>query len=151
MIDLALMLNGYHTDETRMFAIESMPKTAMNASLTAIDIQNTILEAIRPGIPLNRLFQIALKSARQLGYAESFLGPPGYKVRFIGHGIGLELVEPPIISDKNEMPMKPGMTFSIEPKLVFQDHFSAGVETMFTVTETGYELISRVPSDVFVC
>lgn len=151
MIDLALVLSGYHTDETRMFAIRSMPEEAMNASLAAIEVQNAVLEAVKPGISANRLFEIAIEKAHKFGYADQFLGPPGYKVRFIGHGIGLELVEPPILSKKNKAILKPGMTFSVEPKMVFKDRFSAGVETMFVVTDTGYRLISEVPTDIFVC
>ncbi|MCF8083080.1 MAG: Xaa-Pro peptidase family protein [Deltaproteobacteria bacterium] len=151
MVDLALVLNGYHTDETRMFAISSMPKPAMDASLAAIEIQDTVLEAVKPGIPVNRLFDLSVQKAAQLGYAGSFLGPPGYKVRFIGHGIGLELIEPPMITPKEETLLRPGMVFSLEPKMVFSDRFTAGIETMFRVTETGYALISQVTMDVFVC
>jgi len=43
------------------------------------------------------------------------------------------------------------MTFAIEPKMVFKNRFSAGVESVFTVTETGYRLISQIPLKVFVC
>lgn len=94
---------------------------------------------------------LGVKKATQNGYADVFLGPPGYKVRFIGHGIGLELVEAPMITSKNEILLKPGMTFSLEPKMVFKDQFTAGIESMFLVTDTGYRLISKTAMDIFVC
>jgi len=47
-------------------------------------------------------------------------------------------------------PLQPGMTFALEPKMVFKNRFSAGVESVFTVTETGHRLISQVPVEVFV-
>ncbi len=151
MIDWSTVFNGFHMDETRMFAIGSMPKEALDASLATIDIHNTVLDGVRPGIPTRELFNIALTKAEQLGYAEAYLGPPGYKVQFIGHGIGHELIEPPILSAKDDSPLEPGMTFALEPKMVFKNRFSAGVESVFTVTETGHRLISQIPVEVFIC
>lgn len=151
MIDIASVFNGFHMDETRMFAIGSMPKEALDASLATIEIHNTVLDRVRPGIPIKDLFDTALTKAEKLGYAEPYLGPPGYKVQFIGHGIGLELIEQPILSAKNDTPLRPGMTFALEPKMVFENRFSAGVESVFTVTETGHRLISQIPLKVFVC
>ena len=151
MIDVASVFNGFHMDETRMFAIGSMPKEALDASLAAIEIHNTVLDRVKAGITIKDLFDTALATAESLGYAEPYLGPPGYKVQFIGHGIGLELIEKPILSAKDNSPLQPGMTFALEPKMVFKNRFSAGVESVFTVTETGHRLISRIPLEIFVC
>ena len=151
MIDIASVFNGFHMDETRMFAIGSMPKEAFDASLAAIEIHNTVLDRVRSGIPIKELFDIALAKAEKLGYTEPYLGPPGYKVQFIGHGIGLELIEQPILSAKDVSLLQPGMTFALEPKMLFKNRFSAGVESVFTVTETGHRPISQVPLKVFVC
>ena len=151
MIDMAFVFNGFHMDETRMFAIGSIPKEALDASLATIEIHNTVLDRVRPGISIKDLFDTALTKAEKLGYAEPYLGPPGYKVQFIGHGIGLELIEQPILRAKDDSPLKPGMTFALEPKMVFKDRFCAGIESVFTVTETGHRLISQIPVELFVC
>jgi Xaa-Pro aminopeptidase len=151
MIDFGTVLNGYHMDETRMFAIDSMPDKAMKACHAAIEIHNRILDEVKPGVTCCDLFQISVSKAKSLGYSEQYLGPPGHKVTFIGHGIGLELIEPPIISRGAEDHMEPGMVFALEPKMVFQNEFSAGIESVFLVTETGYRLISQIPAKVFIC
>jgi len=151
MIDFNCVLNGYHFDETRMYAIGSMPKKAFDACQAAIEIHNNILDMIKPGISFNKLFQISVAKAESLGYVTSYLGPPGYKVTFIGHGIGLELIEEPIISSNNEGLLQPGMTFALEPKIVFENEFGAGIESVFLVTETGHRLLSQVPVKVFIC
>jgi len=151
MVDLGFVLNGYHMDETRMFAIGSIPAHALKACRAAIEIHNAVLEAVKPDMTVAALFQCSLKTAGSLGYAEPFLGPPGLKVSFIGHGIGLELIEPPIIARDKKDRLKPGMVFALEPKMVFQNEFSAGVESVFMVTETGARLISKVPLDIFIC
>ncbi|HEN21399.1 MAG TPA: aminopeptidase P family protein, partial [Desulfobacteraceae bacterium] len=151
LIDLGTVLNGYHFDETRMFAIKSMPIKAYDASMASIDIHNEVLDNVRPGVSLEDLFAISVAKAESLGYSEYYLGPPGYKVSFIGHGIGLELVEEPIISSKRKDRLEPGMMFALEPKLTFENEFAAGIESVFLVTETGHRLISRVPVKIFIC
>ncbi len=150
MIDFGTMLNGFHCDETRMFAIGSMPKKALDAYKATLDIQHYVLENVKPGITMDELFQLSLKKAHELKCMNEFLGPPGCKVSFIGHGIGLELVEQPIIAMGQDVELKPGMIFALEPKMVFKDEFAAGIESVFLVTENGYRLISKTPAEVFV-
>jgi len=151
MVDLGSVLNGYHMDETRMFAIGSMPDKALKACRAAIEIHDSVLEKARPGNTTGELFRHAETLAKSLGYDDYFLGPPGLKVSFIGHGIGLELIEQPVISrGRNEL-LRPGMVFALEPKMVFPNEFSAGIESVFVVTETGARLVSRVPVEIFIC
>jgi Xaa-Pro dipeptidase len=151
MIDFNFVFNGYHMDETRMFAIHGMPSKALKASRAIMEIHNEVLGQVKPGRTLDELFQTSVHKAEALGYERAYLGPPGYKVRFIGHGIGLELIEHPIIAQGKQQALEPGMVFALEPKMVFQGEFAAGIESVFLVTETGYRLMSKVPVDVFVC
>jgi Xaa-Pro aminopeptidase len=151
MVDLGSVLNGYHMDETRMFAIGSMPDKALKACRAAIQIHDSVMERVKPGVTTGELFLHAESLAGSLGYAEFFLGPQGSKVSFIGHGIGLELIEQPIIARGRKEQLQPGMVFALEPKMVFPNEFSAGIESVFVVTETGARLISRVPAEIFIC
>ncbi len=151
MVDLGSVLNGYHMDETRMFAIGSMPDKAMRASRAAIEIHNRILEKAMPGTTLGELFDLSVQLAEKLGFSESYLGAPEHKVSFIGHGIGLEIIEPYIIARNRHDQLEPGMAFALEPKFVCENEFSAGVESVFVVTKNGMRLISKVPVDVFIC
>ena len=151
MVDLGSVLNGYHMDETRMFAIDSLPEKAMQACLASIEIHDAVLEKVRPGVALESLFDLSEKLAERLGYAENYLGIPGHKVSFIGHGIGLELIEPPFMARNRKDCLEEGMVFALEPKMVFENEFSAGIESVFQVTEKCVRLISKVPVKVFVC
>jgi Xaa-Pro aminopeptidase len=151
MIDFTSVLNGYHLDETRMFAIDSMPDKAMRASQATIEIHNAVLDKVKPGITGGELFAISAAEVKSLGYEEQYLGPPGYKVSFIGHGVGLELIEPPVIAKGKEDPLVPGMTFALEPKMVFQNEFAAGIESVLLVRHSGCRLISKVPVEIFIC
>ncbi|MGV8058174.1 MAG: M24 family metallopeptidase [Smithellaceae bacterium] len=151
MIDIGTVLNGYHMDETRMFAIGSMPDKAMKACQAEIEIHNKVLEHVKPGVTVSELFDLSVSEAKSRGYAAQYLGPEGYKVAFIGHGVGIELVEHPIIAKNRDHRLEPGMTFSLEPKMVFENEFSAGIESVFLVTDTGHRLISKIPVDTFIC
>lgn len=151
MVDFGSVMNGYHVDETRMFAIDRMPEPALRISRAAIDLHQAALENARPGTPVGALFDLLERMACSLGLEDSFLGPPGHKVSFIGHGIGLELIEPPIIARGKKTPLEAGMVLALEPKFVCENRFTAGIESVFEVTENGGRLISTVPVDIFVC
>ena len=151
MIDFGTVLNGYHLDETRMFVIGAMQDRALNACRAAIEIHDAVLGKVKPGVTPNELFRYGETLANSLGYADSYLGPPGYKVTFVGHGVGLELIEPPLIAKNRHEPLEPGMTVALEPKIVFKDEFIAGIESVFRVTESGSQLITEIPREIFSC
>ncbi len=90
-----------------------------------------------------------LQLAEKLGYKASYLGPPGLQTRFIAHGIGLELNELPSIAQGKSYPLEEGMTFAVEPKIVFPGEGSVGIENTVAVTETGYEILTPVSQEIF--
>jgi Xaa-Pro aminopeptidase len=151
MVDFSFLLRGYHMDETRMFSIGEMEDRVREACEAAIAIHDAVLSRVKPGMTVDALYQHSVEQAEERGYGDQYLGPPGNKVSFIGHGIGLELIEGPIIAKGKEDQLQPGMTFALEPKIVFQDEFIAGVESVFVVTEDGYRFLSRVPVEILVC
>jgi Xaa-Pro aminopeptidase len=123
----------------------------MKASEATIHIHNGVSEKVKPGITVGELFEVSTSAAKSLGYEAQYLGPPGYKEGFVGHGVGLELIEPPIIAKGKKDHLMPGMTFALEPKMVFKDEFAAGIESVLLVTDTGCDLISKVPVEIFIC
>ena len=96
-------------------------------------------------------FEKSVKSAKSLGYEEQFLGLPGIKSNFIGHSIGLEIVESPIISKGKKDVLKPGMVFAVEPKFIFKNEFAAGIESVIQITEDGACFLSTTPHEIFIC
>ncbi len=151
LVDFGSVKNGYHLDEARMFAVGGMPEEAMAACRAAIALHDRLIAAAHPGVTGAALFEQAVAFAAAMGYQESFLGPPGHQVRFVGHGIGLELVEPPFLARGHETPLEEDMVLALEPKFVFKDRFAAGVESVFRVTPDGGRLVSRIPVEVFLC
>lgn len=151
LIDFGTILNGYHMDETRMFAIGSMETKALDASKAAIEILQTLVAMMKPGMVINEVFHASIATAVKLGYEKQFLGLPGIKSNFIGHGLGLELVEAPVISKGNRDTLKPGMVLALEPKFIFKNQFAAGVESVVHITTRGAEYLTTIPHDIFIC
>lgn len=151
LIDLGTMVKGYHMDESRMFVIGKMEPAAMAASLAALELLNFIQEAMKPGAVMGEIFNSAVKAAAKMGYANEYLGLPHLKSRFVGHGIGLELVENPILAKGRSTQLKPGMVFAVEPKFIFKDRFAAGIESVILITDRGSRFLSQTENQVFCC
>ena len=151
LIDFGTILNGYHMDETRMFAIGDMEPKAMDVSKVSIEILYRLLSLMKPGAVMGDIFEKSVQFAKQLGYEEQFLGLPGVKSIFIGHSIGLELVENPILSKERKDLLKPGMVFAVEPKFIFKNEFAAGIESVIQITEYGASFLSMTPHKIFTC
>lgn len=151
LVDFGTVRNGYHMDETRMFSIGPMAPEAERACTAAIEIHDRLIEAVRPGVTAGSLFDLAVAHARELGFEEAFLGLPGYKCSFVGHGIGAELVEPPFIARGRKERLVPGMTLALEPKMIFAGRFGAGIESVVQVTDTGHRMLTRIPARIMTC
>jgi Xaa-Pro aminopeptidase len=149
-LDLGTMVNGYHMDETRMLVMGTLPSEAEQAGQAAIDILYHLRDIMAPGVLACEVFDAAVDRANQLGLGHPFLGLPGLKSRFIGHGLGLELVEAPILSKGNPQELMPGMVLAVEPKFIFKDRFAAGIESVIQVTDTGARFLSVTENRIFV-
>ncbi len=149
LVDFGTCFHGYQADETRMFSIGKMEQKFIDAYNACKEIYDAVLEDTRPGADCETLFLKTLKLAERLGYKDSYLGPPGLQTRFIGHGIGLELNELPFLAQGQSYLLEKGMTFALEPKIVFPGEGSVGIENTVVVTKDGYEVLTPAGQEVF--
>lgn len=149
LVDFGTCFHGYQADETRMFSIGKMRQKFIYAYNACREIHDAVLEETRPGADCEAIFVKTLQLAEKLGYKDSYLGPPGLQTRFIAHGIGMELNELPFIAQGQSYPLEEGMTFAVEPKIVFPGEGSVGLENTVVVTETGYEILTPVSQKIF--
>jgi Xaa-Pro aminopeptidase len=149
LVDFGTCYHGYQADETRMFSIGRMKQKFIDAYKACKEVHDTVLGEARPGVDCEAIFMKTLKLARKLGYKDSYLGPPGLQTHFIGHGIGLELNELPFIAQGQSYPLEKGMTFALEPKIVFYGEGSVGIENTVAITEKGHEILTLVSQEIF--
>ena len=150
LVDFLCVYHGYMVDTTRMFSIGKMEEKWIAAYDAMRQVHDAILEDTRPGANCEELFRKSVRLAHQLGYEDSYLGPPGLQTTFVAHGIGLELGEFPYLAEGHDYPLEVGMVFSLEPKVVFPGEGAAGVENTVVVTEDGYEVLTPVDEEIFV-
>ncbi len=149
LMDLATMAHGYHMDESRMLLLGQVPSPAVDAGEKCLEILHHLREIMVPGTPVEEVFRASVQKAEDLGLGEVYLGLPGMKSRFVGHGIGVELVEHPVLAPGRSLPLAPGMVFAVEPKCIFKGAYAAGIESVIQVTETGSRFLSRTENAIF--
>jgi Xaa-Pro aminopeptidase len=148
LVDFGICYQGYQADQTRMFSIGKMDSKFVDAYDACRKIHDAVLAQTRPGADCENLFLDTLKLAEKLGYKDSYLGPSGLQCRFIGHGIGLELNELPFLALGQSYPLEAGMTFALEPKIVFPGEGSVGLENTVLVTKDGCEFLTPLTQEI---
>lgn len=136
-IDANFVLEGYNTDKTVTFWAGDMPDIARRAYDCCRHIELRTAEAMRPGAIPSTLWHEAQKMAAAAGFADTFMGVGPERVRFLGHGIGLQVDEFPVMADRFDEPILPGMVMAIEPKIALPGLGMVGVEDTYEITEQG--------------
>ena len=149
LVDFGTCYHGYQVDETRMFSIGKMRQKFVDVYKACQEIHDAVLDEVRPGADCEAIFFKTLRLAERLGYRDSYLGPRGLQTHFIAHGIGLELNEFPFLAQGQSYPLEKGMTFAVEPKIVFPGEGSAGFENTVVVTQDGYEILTPLEREIF--
>lgn len=139
-IDYSHILDGYILDQTRVFCVGTLPEHLAGAHALAVDILKKLEETARPGVLCSNLYAKAMQMAGNSKYAGHFLGFPE-PVTFIGHGVGVELDELPVIAPGFDIPLEEGMVFALEPKFAFSDG-AVGLENTYAVTRDGLEKLT---------
>ena len=100
LVDYHAAWGGYLVDQARIFALGGIDEKFLNAFETALAIQRALTDQGRPGVKADALYQTACDLAAESGLEDRFMGCP-IPVSFVGHGIGIEVDELPVISDED--------------------------------------------------
>jgi len=137
ILDYAGVFNGYIVDMTRIFVIGTLSPELQHAFDTSIAIQRYLAENLKPGVICEDLFLKSAEMAEDAGLGRNYMGAPGENASFVGHGVGLELDEFPILAQKFKVPLQAGQTIAIEPKFVLPGKGVIGIENTFAVSDKG--------------
>lgn len=149
LVDFPVCYNGYMSDQTRMFCVGELPEKFLRAYRFCLHVMDRVSKEARPGAGCEDLYNMAQEMAKEKGYEDGFLGLPGKKAVFIGHGVGLEVNEFPVIGAKQAYPLEAGVVLAIEPKVVFPDEGVVGIENMYHITDKGSEKLTSMDEGVF--
>ena len=115
-----------------------------------LGIQDRIKKEAKPGVSAGYLYDLGVHLATQAGYGENFMGADAQRIRFIGHGVGLELDEYPFLAKGQEMALQENMVIALEPKLIFPGKGVVGVENTHVVTAGGLKQLTNFPDAVTI-
>ncbi len=148
LIDYGGGYNGYITDETRPYVVGDMKDIFQKAYDVAREIIEDTGAFAREGVNGTEVFIRAMDKAKKAQLEDYFMGYGDGKVSFIGHGLGLEINELPVITQRHDIVLREGMVFAFEPKFIFPGKGAIGIEVDFIVRKDGLERVTSLPIDV---
>jgi Xaa-Pro aminopeptidase len=143
VLDFGGAAGGYCSDLTRTVFVGEPTSEAREVYEVVRAAQQAAFEAVRPGVACQDVDRAARSVIEEAGFGERF-------VHRTGHGIGLEVHEPPSIVGGNPTPLEEGMTFSDEPGIYLEGRFGVRIEDQVAVTSTGAERLNRAPRELTV-
>ena len=148
ILDVGVCLHGYLTDQTRTFCLGPAPEEVRRAHACLQAVQAALVQGLEPGAKSGELFARARQVADQHGMGEFFLGRPQHRIRFVGHGLGLELGTPPYLLENSPARVRARETYALELKIVLPQG-PVGLENTFAVNQQGPPtLLSPIPDDL---
>ncbi len=146
-IDCLGNYTGYMVDQTRTYCLGPPPAILKKAYQLSLEIQAMVEEKARPGVNAAYLYEEAIKIVRKGQLEDHFMGY-GEPVAFIGHGVGLEVNEWPVIARGIDLSLEEGQVFALEPKFVFPRLGLVGIENTYAVQTTGLEKLTKTPENL---
>lgn len=132
ILDFGGSFQEYQSDFTRTVFLGKIGRKEIKLKKLLKKAQDLAMAKIRPGVMINEIDQTARNFLDREGYGKYF-------IHSLGHGVGLDVHELPLISSKNRKRLKPGMVFTLEPGVYIPGWGGLRREDMVVVTKTGCE------------
>lgn len=153
MVDVNGNFTGHMTDMTRTFGCGSMPESVIAANRLSADICDTLAQMMTPGTPAKDLYDKAAAMAAEAGMADFFMGHHSH-AGFVGHGVGIDINELPVIAPRSRDILQQGNVIALEPKFVLPGLGAVGIENTYIVRDKApAEKLTTAPEEIipFCC
>lgn len=144
VIDFGCRFEGYNSDETVTCFTGSPSPEQVKIHQAVYDAHMKALDAAKIGVRARELDAVARKSIEEAGYGKYFL-------HGLGHGVGMEIHEPPYLSPRGRGVLEEGMVFTIEPGIYVEGIGGVRLESLVFLERTGPEMLSQMPKDLILC
>jgi Xaa-Pro aminopeptidase len=141
LVDMGAMLAGYASDMTRMLFLGKPAPRAKRMYAAVLEAQLAAIAAVRPGVKAQAVDRAARRVLARHNFDRAF-------VHSTGHGLGLEIHEPPRVGKKENTPLQPGMVITIEPGVYFEDYGGIRIEDTVVVTANGCDVLTPTSKDL---
>ena len=143
LFDLGVIYEGYCSDITRTVAFGEVSEAQKDIYNTVRKANEEAIAAVKPGVRACDLDKISRDVITNAGYGEYF-------THRLGHGLGISVHEYPSVTGTNEMALKPGMVFTIEPGVYKADVTGVRIEDDVVVTEDGVEVLTKFTKELII-
>jgi Xaa-Pro aminopeptidase len=137
-LDFGIIHKGYCSDMTRTVHLGKPSARERNAYHAVLDAQMAAISAVSAGVACGNVDEAARSVLRHAGLADAF-------THSTGHGVGLEIHEPPRLGAGQTTHLLPGMVVTIEPGIYLPDEFGIRIEDMVAVTRNGGQVLTPAP------
>lgn len=147
MVDMAGNYGTYMSDITRTFAVGQISDLAHKAHRCAMDLHTWFERNVKPGMPVSEPYNYSIQKVEEAGLQACFMGTE-FQSKFVGHGLGIEINEPPVLTPRWKGQFEANMAIAFEPKFVIPGVGPVGVENTFIINDSGAENISPLPMEI---
>ena len=148
LVDYVFAMDGYLADHARIFSKGELSDVFYQAHDAMLDIQEQVKTMACPGTITGDIYDAMVTMAREKGYGDWFMGAAAPKIRFTGHGLGIELDEFPFIARGQTLALEKGMVIALEPKVIIPGKGVVGIENTCLVTGDGLVSLTRYPDTI---
>lgn len=143
VIDMGAFQGGYASDMTRMLSVGPPTARMKRIYRAVLEAQLAAIDVVRAGAPTVRVDAAARKVLKSYGLDQAF-------VHSTGHGLGLEIHEPPRLGKKDKLRLQAGMAITIEPGAYLEGFGGVRIEDTVLVTKNGCEILTPTPKDLYI-
>jgi Xaa-Pro aminopeptidase len=138
LVDMGAACEGYASDMTRMLCLGRPGSRLKRAYAAVLEAQLAGIAAVKAGVEAQTVDQAARRVLRRHGMERAF-------VHSTGHGLGLEIHEPPRLGKRDRTFLAPGMAITIEPGVYLEGFGGVRIEDTVIVTQNGCEVLTPTP------
>ena len=151
VVDIPTHIKGYHADQTRTYLLGDGNRQIHAMYDRLKEISDYLLETIKPGMKASDVYKKAIKKSEDLKVADSFLSfGNGQKCKMIGHGVGLEINEPPILSEYDHSTIRDNFVLALDLHMMDLNVGAMKLEDMVLVSRNGNEILNISPRDLHI-
>ena len=143
VVDMGAFQEGYASDMTRMLSIGPPSARVKRMYRAVLEAQLAAIDAVRAGAATSRVDAAARKVLKGYGLDRAF-------IHSTGHGLGLEIHEPPRLGKRDRLRLQTGMAITIEPGAYLEGFGGVRIEDTVVVTANGCEILTSTSKDLYI-
>jgi Xaa-Pro aminopeptidase len=141
ILDYGVILAGYCSDMTRTVHVGPVSRTRRRMYDAVREAQHASIKAVRPGLEVGEVDRAGREVLKKAGF-------DAYFTHSTGHGVGIEVHEPPRVAKGQTQKLVPGMVITIEPGIYIPEEGGVRIEDMVLVTESGHEVLTPTSKEL---